>query len=131
MDETTFRQGLTAPVRGVTRRLATAGVAVATLAPRPWRQALGSFARAVDELPSMAEQLDVLMAEVHAQRLGLQSVEAELAALDSQLAVLERSLAPVSAWTHQSAQLRSSLTELVQRVESLPDDPPVRPSRRD
>ncbi len=114
-----LRKDLTGQVRGLTRRLATTSIAVAAVAPGPLRHVLAMFARTVDELPSVAEQLDVLMAEVHAQRLGLQSVEAELAALDSQLAVLERSLAPVSAWTHQTARLRSGLADM---WEPLPDE---------
>jgi hypothetical protein len=114
------RQDLTGRMLDATRRLSAAGIAVPAVATRPLRHALAMAVRSLDELPSVAEQLDVLMAEVHAQRLGLQSVEAELAALDTQLALLERSLAPVSAWTHQSQHLRRSL---VRALDVLPADP--------
>jgi hypothetical protein len=48
---------------------------------------------------------------VHAKRLSIQALQAELAALDEQLAILERSLAPVQAWSNQWNRLRQSLTE--------------------
>ncbi|KRF34124.1 hypothetical protein [Nocardioides sp. Soil805] len=111
---------LTGRMLGATRRLAAAGMAAPVVATRPLRHALAMAVRSLDELPSVGEQLDVLMAEVHAQRLGLQSVQAQLAALDTQLALLERSLAPVSAWTHQSQNLRRSL---VRAIDVLPPDP--------
>jgi NAD(P)-dependent dehydrogenase (short-subunit alcohol dehydrogenase family) len=109
-------RGLSGQARGMTRRLANAGVSVVGVAPGPLRHALASLARSVDQLPSISQQLDVLMAEVQAQRLAIQAVEAELAALDDQLAVLERSMAPIAAWGHQSARLRSSLAEVLDRL---------------
>jgi septal ring factor EnvC (AmiA/AmiB activator) len=110
--------GLTAQAFEVTRRLASAGGSVVGATPPPLRHALATLARSVDQLPSVAAQVDVLQQEVHAQRLGLQAVQAELAALDSQLAVLERSLAPVAAWNHQTTRLRLSLADA---LEHLPD----------
>ena len=111
--------GLTGQAREVTRRLAGAGVSAVGVAPGPLRHALASLARSMDQLPSVSQQLDVLMAEVHAQRLAIQAVEAELAALDDQLAVLERSMAPIAAWSHQSARLRAALADV---LEQLPAD---------
>lgn len=105
--------------RGMTRRLASAGGSVVGVTPSPLRHALATMARSVDQLPSVAAQVDVLLQEVHAQRLALQAVQAELAALDSQLAVLEHSLAPVAAWGHQTSRLRTSLADA---LEQLPDD---------
>ena len=112
-------RGLSGQARGMTRRLANAGVSVVGVTPGPLRHALASLARSVDQLPSISQQLDVLMSEVHAQRLAIQAVEAELAALDDQLAVLERSMAPIAAWSHQSARLRSSLADV---LDQLPAD---------
>lgn len=117
MDETTAQDpgwGI-----GMARRLASAGGSVVGVTPQPLRHALATMARSVDQLPSVAAQVDVLLQEVHAQRLGLQAVQAELAALDSQLAVLEHSLAPVAAWGHQTSRLRTSLADA---LEQLPDD---------
>lgn len=119
LDAAAVRRGLTGQARGMTRRLATAGASAAAVTPPPVRHAVASLVRSVDQLPSVTEQLDVLMAEVHAQRLSLQALEAELAALDLQLGVLERSLAPVAAWSHQSSRLRASLADV---LEQLPDD---------
>ena len=100
---------------GIARRLAMAGASVAGLTPKPVRHVVASAVRSLDQLPSVTEQLDVLVAEVHAQRLSLQALEAELAALDLQLGVLERSLAPVAAWGHQSSRLRASLVDVLER----------------
>jgi septal ring factor EnvC (AmiA/AmiB activator) len=92
------------------------GVSAVGVAPAPLRHALASVARSMDELPSISQQLDVLMSQVRAQRLAIQAVEAELAALDDQLAVLERSLAPIAAWSHQSARLRSALADVLDQL---------------
>lgn len=119
LDAAAVRRGLAGQARGMTRRLAMAGASAAAVTPPPLRHAVASLARSLDQLPSVTEQLDVLMAEVHAQRLSLQALEAELAALDQQLGILERSLAPVAAWSHQSSRLRASLADM---LEQLPDD---------
>lgn len=113
------RHNLTGQARGLTRRLGSAGVSVAAVTPVPLRQFIGTVAHSVDQLPRVSEQLDVLMAEVHAQRLGLQALEVQLEALDQQLGVLERSLAPIAAWSHQPARLRASLSEA---LNGPPDD---------
>lgn len=119
LDTAAVRRGLTGGARGVTRRLATVGGSVASVTPPPVRHALATAVRSLDQLPSITEQLDVLMAEVRAQRLSLQALEAELAALDLQLGVLERSLEPIVAWSHQSSRLRASLADA---LEQLPED---------
>lgn len=119
LDTTAVRRGITGQARGMTRRLAMAGSSVAGVTPPPVRHVLATVVRSLDQLPSVTEQLDVLVAEVHAQRLSLQALQAELAALDLQLGVLERSLAPVAAWSHQSSRLRASLADVLER---LPED---------
>jgi hypothetical protein len=63
----------------------------------------------VEQAPQLTDELDVLFAELHAKRLTIQAVTAELAALDRQLEVLERTLAPVQAWNRQWGELRRSL----------------------
>lgn len=119
LDAAAVRRGLAGQARGMTRRLAMAGASAASVTPPQLRHATASLVRSLDQLPSVSEQLDVLMAEVHAQRLNLQALQADLAALDLQLGVLERSLAPVAAWSHQSSRLRASLAEALER---MPDD---------
>jgi hypothetical protein len=77
--------GLSEQAREITRRLTGVGVSAVGVAPAPLRHVLASLARSMDELPSISQQLDVLMSQVRAQRLAIQAVEAELAALDDQL----------------------------------------------
>ena len=55
--------------------------------------------------------LDVLVEEVHAKRLSIQALQAELGALDRQLELLERTLGPVQAWRHQRDPNPPALTE--------------------
>ena len=56
--------------------------------------------------------------ELHAKRLSVQALSAELAALDAQLEVLERSLAPVQSWSHQWSSARNALTQGLSSVTS-------------
>jgi prefoldin subunit 5 len=56
-------------------------------------------------------ELDVVLQEVHAKRLSVQALQAELAALDRQLEVLEQALAPVESWMHQWDRLRAAVAE--------------------
>ena len=65
--------------------------------------------RLADQMPPVTAELDVLVHEVHAKRLSIQALQAELAALDQQLEVLERSLVPVQAWSRQWNRLRRAL----------------------
>ena len=72
---------------------------------------LASLQQLLDQAPPITAELDVLVQEVHAKRLSIQALQAELAALDNQLDILERSLAPLQTWTHQWSRLRQALTE--------------------
>lgn len=72
---------------------------------------LTSLRRFVDQAPPLTAEIGVLVQEVHAKRLSIQALQAELAALDAQLDVLEKSLAPVEAWALQWNHLRSSLAD--------------------
>lgn len=71
---------------------------------------LTSLQQLVEQAPPLTAELNVLLEEVHAKRLTVQALQAELAAFDSQLGVLEKSLAPLEVWAHQWGRLRRSLT---------------------
>lgn len=79
-------------------------------------QLLVSLQQLIDQVPPLTAELDIVLGEVHAKRLSLQALQAELAAFDRQLEVLEKSLAPLENWAHQSARLRGSLTETLNAV---------------
>lgn len=70
-----------------------------------------SMRRLADQMPPVTAEIEILAQEVHAKRLSIQALQAELSALDDQLEVLERSLAPVQAWSRQWNRLRRSLAE--------------------
>jgi hypothetical protein len=72
---------------------------------------LKSFQQLIEQTPPITAEFDVLVEEIHAQRLTVQALQAELSAFDHQLDVLEKSLAPLESWTRQWARLRQSLTE--------------------
>lgn len=79
-----------------------------------------SLERLIDQAPPLTAELDIMIAEVHAKRLTVQALQAELAAFDSQLDILERSLAPLESWARQWARLRQSLSETLKAAG--PDD---------
>lgn len=101
--------------RTVADLVAAAGSGARDVVPMGMTAAAGrmvmSLQQVLDLVPPLTQELDVLVEEVHAQRLGVQALQAELAALDHQLDVLERSLAPVQAWSHQWRRLRGALAD--------------------
>jgi prefoldin subunit 5 len=62
-------------------------------------------------MPTVSAEIDVVVRELHAKRLSIQALQAELAALDEQLELLERSLAPLEAWNNQWSRIRTSLVD--------------------
>jgi len=84
---------------------------------------LKSLQQLIDQAPPLTEEISVLIEEIHAQRLTVQALQAEMAAFDHQLDVLEKSLAPLETWTHQWARMRQSLTENLQTAPPEPDTP--------
>jgi hypothetical protein len=75
----------------------------------------------VEQAPQLTDELDVLFSELHAKRLTIQAVTAELAALDRQLEVLERTLAPVQTWNRQWGELRRSLLRATEPPADTPE----------
>jgi hypothetical protein len=84
---------------------------------------LSSLQQLIDQAPPFTAEFDVLVEELHAQRLTVQALQAELTAFDHQLEVIEKSLAPLESWAHQWTWLRQSLTETLRPTEPDPDSP--------
>ena len=84
---------------------------------------LSSLQQLVDQAPPFTAEFDVLVEELHAQRLTVQALQAELTAFDHQLEVIEKSLAPLESWAHQWTRLRQSLTETLQSADPDPEAP--------
>lgn len=82
-----------------------------------WVTAMRQFAEGA---PTVGEELRILTQEIHAKRLTIQAMTAELTVLDAQLEVLERVLAPVEAWSEQLDALRNAL---LRDTEQSPPDP--------
>ena len=84
---------------------------------------LKSLQQLVDQAPPFTAEFDVLVEELHAQRLTVQALQAELTAFDHQLEVIEKSLAPLESWAHQWTRLRQSLTETLRTAAPESDAP--------
>ena len=82
-----------------------------------------SLQQLVEQAPAFTAEFNVLIEELHAQRLTVQALQAELSAFDHQLDVLERSLAPLENWTHQWTWLRQSLSETLHPEAPQPGSP--------
>ena len=70
---------------------------------------LASMRDAVESAPQIGAELEIVLKEVHAKRLTIQAITAELAVLDDQLEILERSLAPLQAWSTQLSKVQHTL----------------------
>jgi hypothetical protein len=89
----------------------------------------------LDEIPQLDLELDVVMAEIRAQRLATASVAAQLSALETQLGVLESSLAPMQHLSHRWKEARTAIGRLLSQLEDGqrspepgPTPPPASPS---
>lgn len=100
--------------RAVVELMANAGSGALGKVPEPVpstvTRMLSSLRQLAEQAPPLTAELDVLVDEVHAKRLSIQALQAELAALDRQLEVLERTLAPLQAWGKQWERLQNALT---------------------
>jgi hypothetical protein len=70
---------------------------------------LVSMRNAVESAPQVGVELEIVLKEIRAKRLTIQAITAELAVLDDQLEVLERSLAPLQAWSTQWSKVQHTL----------------------
>jgi hypothetical protein len=108
--------------RAVADLVAGAGSGALGALPAPVPATVGRMLTALrqlaDQMPPVTAELDVLVHEVHAKRLSIQALQSELAVLDDQLAVLERSLEPVQAWSRQWNRLRHALVDTLSQSEA-------------
>ena len=108
--------------RAVAELVASAGSTAWGHVPEPVPSAvtrmLVSLRQLAEQAPPLTGELEVLVDEVHAKRLSIQALQAELGALDRQLALLEKTLAPVQAWGHQWNRIQHALTESLGLPES-------------
>lgn len=70
---------------------------------------LVSMRKVVESAPQVGAELEIVLKEIHAKRLTIQAMTAELAVLDDQLEILERSLAPLQAWSTQWSKVQHTL----------------------
>lgn len=100
--------------RAVTELMSSVGTGALGMVPEPVPSAvtrmLSSLRQLAEQAPPLTAEVGVLIEEVHAKRLSIQALQAELTALDHQLEVLERALAPVEAWSKHWERLQRTLT---------------------
>jgi hypothetical protein len=77
---------------------------------------LSALRQLAEQAPPLTAELDVLIQEVHAKRKSIQALQAELGAMDRQLEVFERTLAPLEAWTRQWSRIQRALSESLEPV---------------
>lgn len=108
--------------RAVAELVTSASVGALEHTPEPVPAAVHRMLLALRQLaeqaPPVTAELGVVIEEVHAKRLSIQALQAELTALDHQLEVLERALAPVEAWNQSWERLRDSLTRTLDLPET-------------
>lgn len=112
-----------------TQALASLAVSVGSGAlgalPEPVPGTVSRMLKSLQQLsevaPPLTAEFEVLVEELHAQRLTVQALQSELLAFDHQLEVLEKSLAPLEPWAHQWAGLRQTLTETLHSTAPEPD----------
>ena len=101
--------------RGLVEAVAAAGGGalggLPTPVPSTVTRMLVSLRRLADQMPPLTSEIEVVVREVHAKRLSIEALQAELSTLDEQLEILERSLRPVQAWSRQWNRLRKALAE--------------------
>ena len=116
-----------ARTRAVANLVGTVGSGALGAMPEPVpttvTRMLKSLQQLVDQAPPFTAEFDVLVEELHAQRLTVQALQAELTAFDHQLEVIEKSLAPLESWAHQWTRLRQSLTETLHSADPDSDAP--------
>lgn len=116
--------------RAVADLVAAAGSGAGDVVPAGMTTAAGrmvtSLQQVLDLTPPVTRELDVLVEAVHAQRLSVQALQAQLTALDDQLEVLERALAPLQALSHQWRRLLRALADRLGLPAEVATGPPER-----
>lgn len=113
--------------RSVARLVGSVGSGALGAMPEPLpstvTRMLRSLQQLIDQAPPITDELEILIQELHAKRLTVQALQAELTAFDHQLDLLERSLLPMESWVRQWSRLRQSLTETLHAADVEPDVP--------
>jgi hypothetical protein len=73
---------------------------------------LVSMRSLAEQAPPLSAEIDVLVDELHAKRLSIQAITAELTVLDQQLEILERTLGPVQQWSSRWQEIQHALLHL-------------------
>lgn len=85
----------------MTRLMGTMGGEAVSAIPEPVAvpvtRMLESLQQLVELAPPLVAEFDVLVEELHAQRLTVQALQAELSAFDHQMELIEQALAPCRA----------------------------------
>ncbi len=121
-----------ASTRAVTDLVTAAGAAGArAVLPAPVNDSvnhmLASLRDMAEQAPQITDEIVVLTEELHAKRLSIQAVQSELNVLDHQLDLLERSLAPVQAWSEQWNRMQHALLHTLD-LTSETDNPARSPA---
>ena len=103
----------------VTGSAVSTAAGVASRLPLPLGDVVRSARQMVQEVPHLDAEVDAVVDQLQAQRLSIQALSVELAALDKQLEVLQTSLAPVQAWAHRWADSREGLVHALERMDAL------------
>ncbi len=117
--------------RTVADMVTHAGSAGARAVPDPIagqvRQMLRALRSVLEQAPQLTDEFEVLVNELHAKRLSIQALRAELDALDDQLAILEHALEPVHAWSRQWSKVQHALLDSIDRDLPPHSDPQTGP----
>ena len=113
--------------RSVARLVGSVGSGALGAMPEPLpstvTRMLSSLQQLIDQAPPITDELEILIQELHAKRLTVKALQAELSAFDHQLDVLERSLMPMESWVRQWSRLRQSLTDTLRSADVEPEVP--------
>ncbi len=112
--------------RAVVGMMTSAGGTALGAVPEPVPSAvthmLVSLRDLLAQAPTLTAEIDVLIEEIHAKRLSITAVVAELGALDHQLEVLERALGPLEAWNRQWDRLQGALVQTLDGAGAAEED---------
>ena len=93
----------------------TAGSSTLGALPGPVQGAatdvLSSLRGLVDQVPPPTAAVELFLEELKAKRALVQAMQVQLASFDSQLEVMERSLAPLHAWGRHWSAVQGGLAE--------------------
>jgi hypothetical protein len=84
---------------------------------------LSSLRGLVMQVPPPTSAVELFLEEVKAKRALVQAMQVQLASFDSQLEVMERSLAPLHAWGRHWSAVQGGLAEALRSHDDRGDPP--------